>query len=160
MECNPVGYWDLIIDSAALPGEGCQSGNPGQGPSPHQYNVTKDNETGQLNPTIITPKGGPEANQTLTMVEVNGTEGTPEGIEPGCAVHVVMTVKIDLPAFTPESEAGQQVLIYDYVLHYDASGSGSGLGITHSEFQTESGKIETPCTEDISATGNIYLVGP
>jgi hypothetical protein len=153
LNCDPTGYWQVVIDSAALPGEGCQGGNPGQSESTHIFDVKKLALTGELVGTVIAPVGGGGVEQTLLVVETNEWSA-------GCGIQAVLTVSIYLPPLNEDSEAGYQVLQYDYTLHYDETKNAVGGGTVHTEFQADSGAIENACTEDISVEGAFYLVGP
>jgi hypothetical protein len=68
-------------------------------------------------------------------------------------MEVTMTYSIFLPPFSEGDEPGNQIGEYSYTLFYDATGTAEGLGTIHVEFQTESGKIENPCTEAVGVTG-------
>lgn len=157
--CSPVGQYDLIIDSAALPGQGCQGGNPGQSALNQIFNVSKDPVTETLTATLVEPttSGGTEI--SLTVEETNGADGAPPGIISGCAVRVVLVAGIPAPPMPGEDDPGKVVAAYDYTVHYDATGNVSGFGTVHVEVQYESGEIQAPCTEAISAVGTLSTDG-
>jgi hypothetical protein len=104
---------------------------------------------------MIAPSAGEGSGVTeiLQLVPLNGLGASPGGIAAGCAMELTFTVSIFLPPFVEGDDAGDQVLEYKYTLFYDATGDAEGLGTVHTEFQTESGKVEDPCTEALGVTG-------
>ena len=89
--CDPSGTWEVVVDSAALPGEGCQGGNPGQGQDTQVLLVEKNPITGVLLGTVIDPPAAGGVVQTLSVKDVT------DPVEGKCGVQFVLTASIYLP---------------------------------------------------------------
>ena len=151
VECDPSGTWEVVVNSAALPGEGCQGGNPGQGEDTQILLVEKNPITGILLGTVIDPPAAGGVVQTLSVAD------TTDPVEGICSVRFVLTASIYLPPANEDEEGGNQVIEYDYTLVYGETLTGTGTGTVHVEFQTDSGAIELPCTEALAVSGTLTV---